>query len=79
MMSFKILLYIFRRSASPRGSTGRLCWLESSFVGSRPLEVPETPVGPPQGQHNRGHDLYLDLSNSTPVQRTQLNGELLLS
>ncbi|XP_065221838.1 uncharacterized protein LOC135846580 isoform X2 [Planococcus citri] len=31
------------RSTSPRGSTGRLCWLESSFVGSRPLSVPETP------------------------------------
>ncbi|XP_075228216.1 uncharacterized protein LOC142328395 [Lycorma delicatula] len=67
------------RSASPRGSTGRLCWLESSFVGSRPLEVPETPVGPPQGSHNRGHDLYLDLTNSTQLQRPQLNGELLLS
>ncbi|XP_049844866.1 uncharacterized protein LOC126297747 isoform X2 [Schistocerca gregaria] len=28
---------------SPRGS-GRLCWLESSFVGSRPLDSPETPL-----------------------------------
>lgn len=32
-----------RRSASPRGSQ-RLCWLESSFVGTRPPESPETPV-----------------------------------
>ncbi|PSN29254.1 hypothetical protein C0J52_27548 [Blattella germanica] len=29
---------------SPRGSSGRLCWLESSFVGSRPLDSPETPL-----------------------------------
>nr|CAI5833399.1 unnamed protein product [Callosobruchus analis] len=29
---------------SPRGSAGRLCWLESSFVGSRPPDSPETPV-----------------------------------
>ncbi|KAK4881760.1 hypothetical protein RN001_005079 [Aquatica leii] len=30
-------------SASPRGSQ-KLCWLESSFVGIRPLDAPETPV-----------------------------------
>uniref|UniRef100_A0A1Y1LXI2 Uncharacterized protein n=2 Tax=Photinus pyralis TaxID=7054 RepID=A0A1Y1LXI2_PHOPY len=30
-------------SVSPRGSQ-KLCWLESSFVGSRPLDAPETPV-----------------------------------
>jgi hypothetical protein len=29
---------------SPRGSSGRLCWLESSFVGTRPLDSPETPL-----------------------------------
>lgn len=29
---------------TPRGSSGRLCWLESSFVGTRPLDSPETPL-----------------------------------
>lgn len=67
------MLYNFSfRSASPRGSTGRLCWLESSFVGSRPLDVPETPG-------NGGRELYLDLnSHSRPHDNTQANGELLL-
>lgn len=32
-----------QRSISPRGSQ-KLCWLESSFVGTRPLDSPETPV-----------------------------------
>ncbi|XP_043467827.1 uncharacterized protein LOC122502037 isoform X2 [Leptopilina heterotoma] len=31
------------RSTSPRGST-RLCWMESSFVGTKPLDSPETPL-----------------------------------
>lgn len=31
------------RSVSPRGSQ-KLCWLESSFVGTRPLDSPQTPV-----------------------------------
>lgn len=30
-------------SVSPRGSQ-KLCWLESSFVGTRPLDTPQTPV-----------------------------------
>lgn len=30
-------------SVSPRGSQ-KLCWLESSFVGTRPLDSPQTPV-----------------------------------
>uniref|UniRef100_A0A1B6J1P0 Uncharacterized protein n=2 Tax=Homalodisca liturata TaxID=320908 RepID=A0A1B6J1P0_9HEMI len=60
------------RSASPRGSTGRLCWLESSFVGSRPLDVPETPAS----TTTTGHDLYLDLNNHSTS--TQANGELVL-
>lgn len=30
-------------SISPRGSQ-KLCWLESSFVGTRPLDSPQTPV-----------------------------------
>lgn len=60
------------RSASPRGSTGRLCWLESSFVGSRPLDVPETPA-------TGGRDLYLDLNSHTRThEHTQANGELML-
>nr|CAD7203397.1 unnamed protein product [Timema douglasi] len=36
-------LRLSSRSSSPRGS-GRLCWLESSFVGTRPLDSPETPA-----------------------------------
>lgn len=32
-----------QKSISPRGSQ-KLCWLESSFVGTRPLDSPETPV-----------------------------------
>lgn len=31
------------RSTSPRGSQ-KLCWLESSFVGIKPLDSPQTPV-----------------------------------
>lgn len=31
------------RSVSPKGSQ-KLCWLESSFVGSRPLDLPESPI-----------------------------------
>ncbi|XP_014605862.1 PREDICTED: uncharacterized protein LOC106787749 isoform X5 [Polistes canadensis] len=31
------------RSTSPRGSA-RLCWMESSFVGTRPVDSPETPM-----------------------------------
>lgn len=30
-------------SVSPKGSQ-KLCWLESSFVGTRPLDSPQTPV-----------------------------------
>lgn len=30
-------------SASPRGSQ-KFCWLESSFVGTKPLDSPQTPV-----------------------------------
>lgn len=33
------------RSPSPRGSKTRL-WVESSFVGSRPIDQPETPSMP---------------------------------
>ncbi|XP_066599362.1 uncharacterized protein [Prorops nasuta] len=31
------------RSTSPRGS-GKLCWMESSFVGTKPMDSPETPM-----------------------------------
>ncbi|EZA58652.1 hypothetical protein X777_14821 [Ooceraea biroi] len=31
------------RSTSPRGSV-KLCWMESSFVGTRPVDSPETPM-----------------------------------
>ncbi|XP_014251065.1 uncharacterized protein LOC106667553 isoform X1 [Cimex lectularius] len=52
------------RSASPRGSTGRLCWLESSFVGNKPIDVPETPVSltATPDHTSGGSDLFLDLS-----------------
>nr|XP_018899718.1 PREDICTED: uncharacterized protein LOC109032099 isoform X2 [Bemisia tabaci] len=52
------------RSASPRGSTGRLCWLESSFVGSRPTEIPATPnVTDLKSSEINNKDLFLDLNN----------------
>ncbi|XP_063235748.1 uncharacterized protein LOC134538369 [Bacillus rossius redtenbacheri] len=79
------------RSGSPRGS-GRLCWLESSFVGTRPLDSPETPSAPAgadalaalDGGGGRldasgaGSELYLDLGKARPLGR-QLNGEYLLT
>lgn len=58
-------------SVSPRGSQ-KLCWLESSFVGTKPLDSPETPVTcsespvPPQS-------LRLDLQNHSS------NGESLVA
>ncbi|CAH1401214.1 unnamed protein product [Nezara viridula] len=64
------------RSASPRGSTGRLCWLESSFVGNRPVDVPETPVSL-TATPEHAKDLYLDLNSISPGR--QVNGEFELS
>nr|CAD7434911.1 unnamed protein product [Timema monikensis] len=82
-------LRLSSRSSSPRGS-GRLCWLESSFVGTRPLDSPETPAdidhqaldaldGRVDGK------MYLELTKtpyttqqSTPQQQ-QVNGEYLLT
>ncbi|KAF6212266.1 hypothetical protein GE061_012787 [Apolygus lucorum] len=54
------------RSASPRGSNSRLCWVESSFVGNKPLDVPETPVSlTATPEHAKGStDLYLDLTST---------------
>ncbi|KAJ8876869.1 hypothetical protein PR048_021317 [Dryococelus australis] len=74
------------RSNSPRGS-GRLCWLESSFVGTRPLDSPETPSTLPGadvetldaldrhldgvGKMGGGGELYLDLDKTRPLSRQQ--------
>ncbi|XP_066993460.2 uncharacterized protein [Anabrus simplex] len=78
------------RSSSPRGS-GRLCWLESSFVGSRPLDSPETPNtltstdvtktlnSTGVARMNMGGELYLDLnkpqSQSQNFNNHQVNGD----
>lgn len=37
------------RSVSPKGSQ-KLCWLESSFVGIRPLDSPQTPLSLTENQ-----------------------------
>ncbi|KAK9499016.1 hypothetical protein O3M35_003537 [Rhynocoris fuscipes] len=65
------------RTGSPRGSTGRLCWLESSFVGNRPLDVPETPVSltaTPEHQGSRGSQLYLNLTSTHTPDIATVNG-----
>ncbi|XP_062143115.1 uncharacterized protein LOC133850880 isoform X8 [Drosophila sulfurigaster albostrigata] len=56
------------RSASPNS---RKCWLESSFVGTRPLDSPQTPVidsssSPPASQHQL-HQQQFHLDASTVV------------
>ncbi|XP_051858547.1 platelet binding protein GspB isoform X3 [Drosophila albomicans] len=56
------------RSASPNS---RKCWLESSFVGTRPLDSPQTPVidsssSPPTSQHQL-HQQQFHLDASTVV------------
>lgn len=39
-------------SVSPRGSQ-KFCWVESSFVGTKPLDSPQTPVALPENHtHN---------------------------
>lgn len=50
-------------SVSPRGSQ-KLCWLESSFVGTKPLDSPQTPVTLSESS-NPGHhsNLRLELQN----------------
>ncbi|KRF98412.1 uncharacterized protein Dwil_GK14765, isoform B [Drosophila willistoni] len=65
------------RSASPNS---RKCWLESSFVGIRPLDSPQTPVidNSPPGtthQHQQEH-LHLDAtSNLSSIQQPlRMNG-----
>ncbi|XP_072386474.1 uncharacterized protein [Diabrotica undecimpunctata] len=50
-------------SVSPRGSQ-KLCWLESSFVGTRPLDSPQTPVTLSESQSH------------TPISSTKLRLDL---
>lgn len=61
------------RSLSPRGSQ-KLYWLESSFVGTRPLDSPQTPVTLSESQDNTSatpvhhqppSSLKLDLQSAT--------------
>ncbi|EDW02962.1 GH10756 [Drosophila grimshawi] len=63
------------RSASPNS---RKCWLESSFVGTRPLDSPQTPVidssssPPPIQQQNKQHQhqhqqLHLDATTVVAI------------
>ncbi|XP_032293536.1 serine-rich adhesin for platelets isoform X3 [Drosophila virilis] len=65
------------RSTSPNS---RKCWLESSFVGTRPLDSPQTPVidsssSPPATQHQQQHQqphqhlqqLHLDATTALAV------------
>ncbi|XP_065156297.1 uncharacterized protein [Atheta coriaria] len=54
------------RSASPRGSQ-KLCWLESSFVGTRPLDSPQTPLTLTESPTQMNH---------TPVPPTTLRLDL---
>ena len=82
-----------RRQSSPRGSSGKLCWVESSFVGSKPLDQPETPLSLTETSSIKpgtraGNDLYLDLtphkstteSNPTTCLNShRMNGEFLLT
>lgn len=52
-------------SVSPKGSQ-KLCWLESSFVGTRPLDSPQTPVTLAESQTSSPvppMNLRLDLQN----------------
>lgn len=51
------------RSLSPRGSQ-KLYWLESSFVGTRPLDSPQTPV------------TFSESQNTTPVPPSSLKLDL---
>ncbi|XP_045469344.1 uncharacterized protein LOC123677004 isoform X2 [Harmonia axyridis] len=54
-------------SVSPRGSQ-KLCWLESSFVGTKPLDSPQTPVTLSESS-NPGHhsSLRLELHNHNDI------------
>lgn len=66
MIGFFYYHYIFR-CPSFRGSTGRLCWLESSFVGNkRPSLSRDTPP----------FDTNISPSHrkATPIRQTQNNG-----
>lgn len=68
------------RSNSPKGSTGKVekCWLESSFIGCRPIEIPpSSPVNNPP----MPPDYFLNLNNSFTSSKSakicpNTNGEL---
>ncbi|KAG5896475.1 hypothetical protein JTB14_005856 [Gonioctena quinquepunctata] len=56
-------------SVSPRGSQ-KLCWLESSFVGTKPLDSPQTPVTLTESQNHSPvppASLRLDLQTHNDV------------
>ena len=60
-------------------SNQRVCWIESSFVGSRPIEQPQTPdegsvSTSPLPVHHQ--DLYLDLKQRTSTCATGVSGTL---
>ncbi|XP_034472726.1 uncharacterized protein LOC117780345 isoform X3 [Drosophila innubila] len=69
------------RSASPNS---RKCWLESSFVGTRPLDSPQTPVidsssSPPASQHHlqlhqhQQQQFHLDAAGQPPLRMNGLS------
>uniref|UniRef100_A0A8D8TGL2 Uncharacterized protein n=2 Tax=Cacopsylla melanoneura TaxID=428564 RepID=A0A8D8TGL2_9HEMI len=67
------------RSISPKGSTGKVekCWLESSFIGCRPIELPpSSPINNPP----LPADYYLNLNNNISSKSAKgcanVNGEL---
>lgn len=70
-----------RRSTSPRGSTGRLCWLESSFVGSRPLNVPPETPSATSGTEDKFKNLKFEKEqqHQPPSQPPSSNDELYLN
>ncbi|XP_017783603.1 PREDICTED: uncharacterized protein LOC108567571 isoform X2 [Nicrophorus vespilloides] len=51
------------RSVSPRGSQ-KLCWVESSFVGTRPLDSPQTPITLTESPPMPPTTLRLDLQHN---------------
>nr|XP_023018506.1 uncharacterized protein C9orf172 isoform X2 [Leptinotarsa decemlineata] len=63
-------------SVSPRGSQ-KLCWLESSFVGTRPLDSPQTPVTLTESQNHTPippATLRLDLQTHNDVTHLSTTG-----
>lgn len=71
---------VSNRSASPqsRGSQ-KLCWLESSFVGTRPLDSPQTPVsltGPDSTTSSNPHTVTVVTPTSAVAPPTSLRLDL---